>query len=156
MSSFVNLMASDVWSSADIDNKVHALIRSRYSADDELKAARLARSGGDDVFVAAVDAWIAECVEQGRQARADMVLLNEVLAVEQSYLRLRRDPVEAEVDEEGNVTNQEAIDLDTAERAEATAVVQAASPEAYALVELRNPAPEPAPEPEPEPVPAAE
>jgi len=82
--SFVNLMASDVWSSADIDNKVQALIRSRYSEQDELKAARLARTGDNPDFVAAVDGWIAECVQQGREARTDMALLGKVLAHEQA------------------------------------------------------------------------
>jgi len=82
--SFVNLMASDVWSGADIDSKVQALLRSRYSENDELKASRLARMGSDADFVAAVDAWIAECVQQGREARADMDLLSKVLAHEQA------------------------------------------------------------------------
>jgi hypothetical protein len=149
--SFVNLMASDVWSSADIDNKVHALIRSRYSADDELKASRLARkpdpSESDSAFVAGVDAWIAECVQQGNDARADMALLNEVFPMEAAARRLAMPLVEPEINEEGEVTNQDAIDTDLAERADAQAIIDSASPEAKALYDLRNP---PAPEPEPE------
>jgi hypothetical protein len=147
--SFVNLMASDVWSSADIDNKVHALIRSRYSADDELKASRLARkpdpSESDSAFVAGVDAWIAECVQQGNDARADMTLLNEVFPMEAAARRLAMPLVEPEINEEGEVTNQDAIDTDLAERADAQAIIDSASPEAKALYDLRNP---PAPEPE--------
>jgi hypothetical protein len=150
--SFVDMMASDVWSSADIDSKVQALIRSRYSADDELKASRLARkpdqSESDLAFVAGVDTWIADCVQQGNDARADMVLLNEVLLVEAAARRLAMPLVEPELNEDGEVVNQDAIDADLAERAEAQAVMDNASPEAKALYDLRNP---PAPEPEPEP-----
>jgi len=146
--SFINLMANDVWSGADIDAKVQALIRSRYSENDELKAARLARSGDDPGFVAAVDGWIAECVEEGRDARQDMALLTEVLGMEDAARRLARPVVEPEHDDEGNVTNQDAIDQDNAERAAAQAVLDAASPEAQELYAERNP---PAPEPEPEP-----
>ena len=149
--SFIDKMASDVWSSADIDNKVHALIRSRYSADDELKASRLARkpdpSESDSAFVAGVDAWIAECVQQGNDARADMALLNEVFPMEAAARRLAMPLVEPEINEEGEVTNQDAIDTDLAERADAQAIIDSASPEAKALYDLRNP---PAPEPEPE------
>lgn len=148
MSSFVNLMASDVWSSGDIDNRVQALIRSRYSENDELKASRLARkpdqSESDLAFVAGVDAWIAECVQQGSDARADMALLSEVLPMEDAARRLALPVVEPEINEEGEVTNQEAVDADIAQRAEAQAVLDNASPEAKALYEQRNP---PAPEP---------
>lgn len=150
--SFIDLMASDVWSNGDIDNRVQALIRSRYSENDELKASRLARkpdqSESDLAFVAGVDAWIAECVQQGSDARADMALLNEVLPMEDAARRLALPVVEPEINEEGEVTNQEAVDADIAQRADAQAVLDNASPEAKALYEQRNP---PAPEPE-EPV----
>lgn len=146
--SFIDLMASDVWSSGDIDNRVQALIRSRYSENDELKASRLARkpdqSESDLAFVAGVDAWIAECVQQGSDARADMALLAEVLPMEDAARRLALPVVEPEINEEGEVTNQEAVDADIAQRAEAQAVLDNASPEAKALYEQRNP---PVPEP---------
>lgn len=152
--SFVNMMSNDVWSSADIDNKVQALIRSRFSAEDELKAARLARlanpSAEDQAFTAAVDTWIADCVQQGRQARADMALLLEVFDVEAAERRLALPVVEPELDEEGNIINQDAIDADQAERTAAQAEVDSASPEVMHWVDLRRP-PQPEPEPEPEP-----
>lgn len=152
--SFVNMMANDVWSSADIDNKVQALIRSRFSAEDELKAARLARLANptteEQAFVADVDGWIAACVQEGRQARADMVLLLEVFDVEAAERRLALPVVEPELDEGGNVTNQDTINSDQAERAAAQAEVDAASPEVMHWVDLRRP---PQPEPEPELVP---
>ncbi len=188
--SFVNMMSNDVWSSADVDNKVQALIRSRFSENDELKAARLARGASpsveDQAFVAAVDGWIAECVAEGRQARQDSALLEQALQVEAAQRRLAQyrladgkpavteerevlgedglpvldedgnvvtETVELEpaippitefiLDEEGNPTeepNQEwqrAVE-DDAQRAEAQAVVDAASAEALALVEQRK------------------
>ena len=135
--SFVNLMASDVWSSADIDAKVQALIRSRYSENDELKAARLARTGEDPAFVAAVDAWIAECVQQGRDARADMALLAQVFPLEDAARRLAQPVVEPELGEEGEVLNQDAIDQDAAERVAAQAVMDAGSAEALGLFKQR-------------------
>ena len=146
MTSFVDMMANDVWSQADIDAKVQAMIRSRYSDNDELKAARLARSGGDPAFVAAVDEWIASCVAEGRKARDDMTLLLQVFDVEAAERRLALPVVEPEYDEQGNVINQEAIDLDTAERELAQAVVSGANPEVMQWVDARRP-------PEPEPVP---
>lgn len=150
--SFIDMMANDVWSSADIDAKVQAMIRSRYSDNDELKAARLSRNGDDPTFVAAVDSWVASCVQEGRQSRDDMALLLQVFDVEAAERRLALPVVEPEVDEEGNITNQEAIDQDTAERAVAQIVVDNASPEVQYWVDLRRPpvVPEPDPDPDPE------
>lgn len=143
MTRFIDMMANDVWSDTDIDAKVQAMIRSRYSPNDELKAARLSRSGDDPEFVAAVDAWIAQCVAEGRQARDDMAMLTEVMQVETAERRLNHPIVEPELDDDGNVTNQDAIDADEAERAEAQAVIDAASPEVMQWVEARRPSPEP-------------
>jgi hypothetical protein len=140
MTSFVNMMANDVWSGADIDAKVQAMIRSRYSDNDELKAARLARSGDDPEFVAAVDAWIAECVAEGRDAQADMATLLQVFDVEAAERRLAQPEVDP--------SDEEHYEQDQEERAAAQAVVDAASPEVMQWVEARRPEPEPEPEPE--------
>jgi hypothetical protein len=149
--SFVDMMASDVWSSADIDNKVQALIRSRYSAQDELKASRLARtpnpSETDAAFVASVDAWIAECVAEGRAARADMLVLAQVLDMEVAKRRLDIPQLEPVLDEEDATTNQAEIDADESERADAQAVLDGAPPDVRAWFDLRNPLP-PADDPE--------
>lgn len=143
--SFINMMASDVWSSADIDNKVQALIRSRYSAQDELKASRLARtpnaSETEAAFVVSVDSWIAECVAEGRSARADMNLLAQVLEMEVLKRRLDMPQIETVLDEEGVITNQADIDADEAERAVAELALAKAEPSAQALFDLRNPQP---------------
>lgn len=143
--SFVDMFSNDVWSSTDIDAKVQAMIRSRYSENDELKAARLARSGGDPAFVAAVDDWIAACVDEGRQARDDMALLLQVFDVEAAERRLALPVVEPEYDEDGNIINMDALAQDQNERDAAEAVVDDAPQEVLYWVEMRNP-----PEPEPE------
>lgn len=137
--SFVDLMANDVWSGVDIDAKVQAMIRSRYSENDELKAARLTRSGDDEDFVAAVDSWIAQCVAEGRDARGDMALLLQVFDVEDAQRRLDQPVLEPEYDEDDNITNQDALDQDAAERDAAQDVIDSASPEVMAVVEQRNP-----------------
>ena len=84
--SFVNLMASDVWSDADISNKVQALVRSKYSSEDELKAARLSRkpdiSEDELLFISSVDSVISDAIDEGRAARKDNALLIQVLEYE--------------------------------------------------------------------------
>lgn len=145
--SFVDLMGNDVWSPSDIDARVALQIRSRFSADDELKAARLARKAEqepeDSAFIADVDAWIAVCVEEGRQARADMALLSEVFVMEAAQRRLDLPALVATEAVDGDKTpsspSAEEIERDAAERAEAQAIIDAASPEARALFDLRNP-----------------
>ena len=90
--SFVNLMGSDLWTEADIASKVQAMIQSRYNEQDELKAARLSRkvdsTESELAYVWEVDSWIADCVEQGRQARIDTAVLAQVLDVEKAQGRL--------------------------------------------------------------------
>ena len=117
----------------------------RYSAQDELKASRLARtpnpSETEAAFVVSVDSWIAECVAEGRAARADMNLLAQVLELEVHKRRLAMPLVEPVLDEEETITNQDALDVDAAERAVAQAALDAASPEAKELFDLRNPLP---------------
>lgn len=130
----VDLMSSEIWSPADIEARVTALIRSRYSADDELKAARLARaltpSAHDLAFIAAVDDWISSCLEAGRQATQDMALLQQVLDIEAAQKRL--------VADESVVAGEDA----DAEREAAQRVIESASDEAMACVAMRNGSPD--------------
>lgn len=145
MTSFVNLMASDVWSDIDISRRVQALIRSSYTAEDELKAARLARqavkSDADTAFIAAVDSAITVALAEGAAARADMAILAPALEVEQAMRRISMPVIVAEHDANGAVTNQDFIDNDTAARTDAQAVIDAATDPVKALVATRNPAP---------------
>lgn len=122
--SFVNLMASDVWSDADISNRVQAIIRSRFSAEDELKAARLARkpdaSSDDLAFVAAVDEVIAQAVAAGRDARADNALLIAVLGYEDAVRTV--------------ATSEDPDEIKAAQ-----AIIDAASPDVINVANARNP-----------------
>ena len=139
----VDLMASDVWSSINISNRVQAIIRSKLSENDELKAARLARkkpmTAEDTAFVEACDKIIVEALAEGKQALTDMLLLAQVLELERATARLALPLLEPELDEDGLVWNQEVIDADTATRAEYQAVLDTGSVDAKALFDLRNP-----------------
>lgn len=144
MTSFVNLMASDIWSEADITNRTEALIASEFSpvavAILNRKATGAAlgqyQLSAEDAAEIARYAEVSErAQEMGKQAMEDMALLRVVLDVEKATRRLEQPLADAEA------ADQAAIDADLAERSVAQAVVDAASPAALALIQLRNPAP---------------
>lgn len=142
--SFVDLMQNDIWSSTDIDNKVQALIRSKYSEKDELKASRLARNADDNnaddnLFIVNLDAWISSCIDEGRNARSDMQLLLQVFEIEKAATTLEQPEVQPELDEEGNIVNQQQIDDDIKSREQAQVVIDTASEESLELYLQRNP-----------------
>lgn len=156
MASFVNLMASDRWSEADIVARTEAMIHGEFPADQELILNRKAtgKALGTYVLTADEQAQLARYVTvceaaraAGIAARADMALLTKVLAVEAARRRLTL-PVVAPVTagDPPIVTNQTKVDADAAERMAAQAVFDAASVAALDLVALRNPPPPP-PEP---------
>ena len=108
--SFVNLMANDVWSLVDIDHKVQALIRSKYSTNDELKAARFDRKGPpstpETAFVTGVDTWITSCISQGTQAKLDNALLAATLLFEAAQQRLYQRLLDVDVTEDQPVLDE--------------------------------------------------
>lgn len=152
--SFINMMANDVWTEADIIRRTEAMIRSECSPELEAVINRKATGAALGAYVLTESdaaemnryaAVSAAAKTAGDEARADMaLLLLQVFPVEAAERRLAQPVVEPELDEEGVTTNQDAIDQDTAERAAAQAVVDAASPAAMHWVEERRP---PAPEP---------
>lgn len=153
--SFINLMASDVWSDADITRRTEAMVRSRFTEAAELIINRKVQGAAlgqyqlsldEQAEVAAFNEAVFEARQAGEAARADMALLREVLAAEPAYLRLRRQTVAPALDEEGAVINQEALDADVAERAEAQAAMDSVSMPGLELLALRNSEPEPAAE----------
>jgi len=163
--SFVDVMANDVWTETDIVRRTESMVRSEFSFDAENILNRKATGAAlghyeltpEDLMELADYAQVVEDARvQGALARADMALLSQVMAMEVAAKRLAQPEVTPELDEEGNVLNQDAVDADAAERAQAQAVMDAASPEALALYEARKPAPEPTPEPEPTPDPQPE
>ena len=148
--SIVDMMASDVWSDADILRRTEAMIRGEFGVEEEAVLNRKATGAAVGQYVLTPDeqlelaryAQIAEEARQaGVQARADMALLHQVLTLEVAHRRLAQAAIEPVLDEDGNVTNQNEIDQDFAERAEAQAAVDAASPEATELYDRRNPPP---------------
>ena len=68
-----------------------------------------------------------------------MNLLNQVLRLEQATVRLSSPVIEPELDDQGNITNQVIIDVDTAVRTKYQDTIDTASTEVRALFDLRNP-----------------
>lgn len=127
MGSFINLMASDVWSEADIVNRTESMIASEFSPADVAILNRIATAAALGQYtltieeqgqIARYNAVSLAARDAGNVARADMKLLLEAMAFEK-----------------------------------ARAVVAAATPAALDLVALRNP-PALAIEPASEPVPS--
>lgn len=143
MSSFINLMASDIWSDADITRRTEAMIRSEFSVEAEtiLNRKALGMSLGsyqptqqELADMARYDQVARDAQQAGIDARADMALLLQVLAMEDARRRLDQPPLPEDA-------TPEQIEQDAAERAAAEAVLANATPEAQALFLLRNPAP---------------
>ena len=109
--SFVNMMGNDVWSLVDIDNKVQSLIRSKYSTNDELKAARFSRKGQraapETAFITGVDTWIASCILEGQQAKLDSALLAATLLFEAAQQRLSQRLLDIDATEDQPVLDAE-------------------------------------------------
>lgn len=88
--SFINLMADDVWSEADIVNRTEAMVRSKFSAQEEVILNRkvlgasmnFTLSPADQAEVGEFQATVLAAQFAGQEARADMALLNAVLAFE--------------------------------------------------------------------------
>lgn len=157
--SFIDLMASDVWTDADITRRTEAMVRSRFTEAAELIINRKVQGAAlgqyrltpaEQAEVTAFNAVVFEARQAGEAARADMALLREVLAAEPAYRRLKQPAVAPELDEEGAAINQEALDADAAERAKAQAAMNSVSMPGLELLALRNPEPEPETTLEPE------
>jgi hypothetical protein len=143
--SFVDLMANDVWSEADIVRRTEAMIRSEFSQDAETILNRKVSGMVLGVYtpteaemaeMARYQATVEAARVAGDEARADMALLLRVFPMEEAQRRLDRmalvaawdrlqEPeVEPIIDPEtGAVLNEEAVAQDAAERAAAHAVV---------------------------------
>jgi hypothetical protein len=146
--SFVDLLANDVWSENDIITKTEAIIRSEFSQMAETILNRKVLGSVIGQYQLSneekqeLDKYnkICEFAKiEGQKAREDMDLLNRVFPIEKAELRLRLPVVEEVLDDEGNITNQEQIDQDKAERLKAQAIRDAATIDEINLVNLRNP-----------------
>ena len=164
--SFINLMANDIWSDADITRRTEAMLRTEFSQEAEtiLNRKVLGATLGtyqltqqEQADMARYNATAQAAQIAGIEARADMALLTYVLAMEAAQLRLDQPPLTNDVavtlpellpeDQPQEPAKppytDEELAADAAERAEAQAVLDAATPEQKALYDLRNPPPAP-------------
>jgi hypothetical protein len=150
MSSFINMRANDTWTDQDITTRTEAMVRAVMPLQDELVLNRKVQGAalGQYTLTAEDQADMAllgqagfEAQQMGIAARADMALLHQVFAVEAAEKRLDEPVVEPVLNDDGEVTNQNEIDADEAGRAEAQAVIDAASEEVMGWVDQRRPLP---------------
>lgn len=148
--SFINMLSNDIWTEQDITNRTEAMVRSVISVQDELVLNRKIQGAALNKYqLTQADAAQMELLAQagytaqqeGIAARTDMALLLQVFEVESAKKRLSLPAVEPELDEEGNVLNQEQIDIDLEERTKAQEVVSSASEDVLYWVDIRNPEP---------------
>lgn len=165
MTSFINLMANDVWSEADIVRRTEAMIRSEFSLEAEtilnrkvlgISIGSYEASEADLAEIARYDAVAKNAQAAGVAARADMALLAKVFPLEEAQRRLDRPALAAAVerlqqptiepvlDETTNeIVNGEEIAADKAEREAAEGVL------APYLIELSSEEGEPEKVPDP-------
>lgn len=140
MVSFVDLLANDAWSEADIVHRTEAELHGHVSKETELILSRkmigfslglVIPTSAEQVELTAyqVAAYLAQ--QSGIEARADMALLQSAMDYERAIARLLLPVVEVAEDE--------------IERAAAQAIINEISVEALALIMLRSPEPEPEP-----------
>lgn len=151
--SFIDLMANDVWSEADITHRTEAMLHGQVSKEQELILSRKMIGFSLGLVIPTAEEQVelttyqlaAEAAQQaGVEARADMALLQEVLDYEAAQARLALpaiiDPVMITEGEE-EIPNP-GVAADMAERAEAQSVIGTVSNNAKSLALLRNPPPE--------------
>jgi hypothetical protein len=131
MSSFIDLMANDNWSDADIVRRTEAILSSQFPNSQILQRKVQGQMLGQYTLTAdeqaQLQAYAAASFAAGAdadQARADMDLLRRTWAVEAAQTRLAQPVVDGD-------------DQDAAERAAAQAVIDAATPDALALAAQR-------------------
>jgi hypothetical protein len=146
MTSFINLLANDIWSDADITRRTEAMVRSEFSLEAEtilnrkvagISLNQYTPTPEDLAEMARFKEVVDAAQAAGVAARADMALLSETLVYEvakkrlaqttlqDAWDRLQLPEVEPIVDEETDeVINQAEVDQDKAERAAAQQIVQ--------------------------------
>ena len=150
--SIVNLLKNDIWSEADIINAGRAAIYSQISFDrqQELQTIMLGHIAGmrtatmeELAEIAQVQAVTEAQASANAAARADMALLNDVLAYEAALERLTCAPItEPATIMEGEIEVPNPwIAHDAQERAEAQDLIDGVTQDTLDLYALRHPAP---------------
>ena len=146
MTSFINLLANDIWPDADITRRTEAMVRTEFSQEAETilnrKVAGISLNQytptTEDLAEMARFRTVVDAAQAaGVAARADMALLSQTFVYEaakkrlaqttlqDAWDRLQLPEVEPILDEEtGEVVNQAEVDQDKAERATAQQIVQ--------------------------------
>jgi len=151
---YIDLTSDKVWTDDQINRRLQAVIRSRVSQDDEMKAARLGRKASktatDKAFIKSVDDHISASISEAKVIAADNALLRSVVAHEQAVARLaepRLDPLAKDAD--GTLLYPEWVSTertlanpllvaDSLKRRYAQENLDAATPETLALVAKRK------------------
>lgn len=147
--SYIDLHGNTLWTEHEIDARTVALIRSRYSQDDESRLLRLLMgqqlgiyqmSEAEQQEVPEYQAWAEWCREQGRAASAANELLRQAVAYETAERRLVQPLYDgpATIDADGEQIPNPDYERDQAERAAASLTLQEATAEVLALVEQRR------------------
>jgi hypothetical protein len=153
--SIVNLMASDVWSEADIVGRTEAMISSQFSCTTTMIINRKVTAASIGLYLMSVEEkkevekYSNLCISAaiaGNLARSDMALLHLVIDHEVAETRLLAlkitDPETVTVvDAEGVESEQAnpAISVDASERKVAQATINSSSKAVVELVAARKP-----------------
>ena len=138
--SFINLMANDVWSDADITRRTEAMVRTEFSLEAEtilnrkvagISLGQYTPTEADLDEMARFKEVVDAAHDEGVLARADMALLIQVFPLEDAQRRLDQ-PLPPE-----DATEEEKAQ-DTAERAAAQAVIDGAPQNVRDLFEARR------------------
>jgi hypothetical protein len=152
--SFINLLANDIWTEADMVRRTESMIRSEFSVEDEAilnrKAIGLAlntyQASEEELYQMQRYTAVAENARvELAAAMADMALLKKVFRLEdakktqalmpldEAITFLQTERPEEILDEEGNVTNQAEIDSynETYNKAQQTVSLYGSDVEAY-------------------------
>jgi len=134
MSSFINLMADDVWSDADITRRTEAMVRAEFSLEAETILNRKVSGHGlgayaltaeDAAEIQRFNGVVQAAQAAGAAARADMALLQHALDAEAAQRRLEQPPADPPTEQDGY------------ERQAAEAVLEAVTDQVQELLDAR-------------------
>lgn len=146
--SFIDMYSNDIWTDVDITNRTEAMVRAVIPLQDELVLNRkiqganlgeytLTEKDQSDILKLKEIGFLAQL--EGIAARNDMALLLKVLEYEKAKRRLDVPVIKAVTDEDGNIINQNEIDLDLTERSTLTPIIDNANEAVINWYNLRNP-----------------